>query len=96
MRLVWCYYRRRDFDVCFSLLFLRLWWTSRHSNFATLTLLLHGSGLFFQEWAQMVFLSPLENILGCKVSETNYSTEAKIVFWKKSYVNRKSEQPGWA
>lgn len=54
-----------------------------------MTPLLHGLGLFFQEWAQMVFLSPLENILGWNVSEINYSTEAKIVFWKKSYVNRK-------
>lgn len=51
--------------------------------------LLHGLGLFFQKWAQMVFLSLPENILGCKVSEINYSTEAKIVFWKKSCVNRK-------
>ena len=78
--------------MSFSLLFLRLWWTSRHSDFATLTKMtpsLHGLGLFLQEWAQMVFLSPLENILGCKVSEINYSTEVKIVFWKKSYMNRK-------
>lgn len=54
-----------------------------------MTPLLHGLELFFQKWAQMVFLSPPENILGYKVSEINYPTEAKIVFWKKSYVNRK-------
>ena len=54
-----------------------------------MTPLLQGLGLFFQKWAQMVFLSPPENILGYKVSEINYSAEAKIVFWKKSYVSRK-------
>lgn len=47
------------------------------------TLTSFGLGLFFQEWAQMVFLSPSENVSGRKVSEIHYSTEAKIVFWKK-------------
>lgn len=39
----------------------------------------------------MGFLSPPENVLGCKVSEINYSTEANTVFWKKSSVSRKQE-----
>lgn len=47
-----------------------------------MTPLLHGWGLFFQDQAQMVFLSPPENIFGCKVSEINYSTEGKIVSGK--------------